>query len=209
MVLVVTVPVGGLHDHIIRLGENAGILDQRPVPLADVSRKDHPVRGAVFGHQQLDHRGTQDVPRVVKHSGKHVIDPNRLVVANSVEQRQRPIHILFRVKRDFRMTAASPFLTMPTALVFDVFHLDAGRIMQHHVRQVDGGMRAEDRRAEAFGDQSWDQTAVIDVDMGQQQGIQLQRIDRTGLPIPVQIPPLLGHAVIDHDARSVRFNTIP
>ena len=145
---------------------------------------------------------------VVKDGRHAVVDLVRLAVRGRVQQRQRAIHVLHGKQRLDRVFPLPAFLAMPLLLERGVFRLNLGRVAKHQFHQIGRGRRGDDRAAKSLPHQFRGQSAMIDVGMGQQHGVEIPGPDRAGVPIAAQIIPLLKHPAIDQQPDAVGLEII-
>ena len=147
--------------------------------------KDLLVRAEVAGEQQvqsaravfdvqLDRGGAKDVPGIPEarpHAGAR-LDP--LLVAHALDLTQAVLGIPARIDRRDRVSPAAP--VAPVQLL-DLALLDVAAVREHEREQVRGRLGGMDRALEAMLGQLGQQTAVIDVGVGQQHEIDGVRLE--------------------------------
>ena len=168
--------------------------------VADVARENDDLRRAArLRNAQRDGRAAQQVP----HIGKAHLDfagwPVEQRLPRLIGAGHKLLHdvlgVLDRVVRLDHFCAAAHGLTVfPLGLLL----LNVGRVLEHDAAEVAGGLGGIDRAAVAIFVQVRDAPRVVDMGMGQQQGlIGAGGIGQVG--IFVDIAALL-HAAVDQDA---------
>ena len=206
-VVVLAVAVGRLHHHVVSLGEDRGISQDRLVPLAHVAGKDQPPRLAVAPRAEFDHRRAQDMAGVVKH-GRHPAHVHRLSVRHRIELLDRTFCVLWGIKRNLGILGRSSFACMPFAFECSVFHLQMRRIAKHHAHQVGRGRGRHHSSAKALLHQPRQEPAVIDVRVGQQHSLEVLGRHRIGLPVASCVVAFLEHAAVNKQPCAAAFQKI-
>jgi hypothetical protein len=106
-------------------------------------------------------------------------DWNRPVVTHGLQQRQRPRGIERRVERKRRGMLAVPM----TIGVARIFFLNVRRVRQHERAEIARPRRAEDPPAITLRHEPRQIAAVIEVCMGEHDGIELRGVERQSRPI--------------------------
>jgi hypothetical protein len=89
---------------------------------------------------------------------------NDLIIAHWLEAPERFFRI-FRGVKGNRFSPSGPFAFTILPLSFHLLNTPA--ILEHHFTEIKGRLGANDLASESFLDQSWDETAVVDVGMGE------------------------------------------
>ena len=203
---VAAVAVGGLHDEVIGMAGVGRILDERLVLVADIAGKhDDFRRTARLRNAQRDGRAAQQVA----HVGKAHLDTPLGAVEQGLpcligawhELLHDVLGVLDRVVRLDHFRAAAHGLTVfPLGLLL----LDVGGVLEHDAAEVAGDLGGIDRAAVAIFVQVRDASRVVDMGMGQQQGlIGAGGIGQVG--VFVDVAPLL-HAAVHQKAVPCGFD---
>ena len=103
-------------------------------------------------------------------------------------------------------------LALLAALLVDVFHvlgLEVGAVAQHRVAQVARGGRGVDRPAVAGLHERGDAAAVVDVGVGEDDGVDLLRGERhRAVRLERLLAVALQEAAVEEDAMSVVFDAV-
>ena len=106
-------------------------------------------------------------------------DRNRTVVADGLQQRQRTLGVARRVERK-----RGRVLRVVVAVgVASVFFLDVRGVGEHQRAEVAGACRAEHAALESLGDQAGQVAAVVEMRVGQDDGVDVVRVDGERLPV--------------------------
>ncbi len=147
------------------------IADDRLIPAADVAREDEPVRGrAVEG--QIDRRAAEDVSGVAVGDGDVLGDPEGATVRMCFDQLLHPGGIGPGV--EWRRRRSGPTFFLQPA---EVGLLDVGRVGEHDGAEVAGRRGGVDRTIELSRREEGEPPGVIDVGMGEHDGLDLPRIE--------------------------------
>ena len=197
----VPVPVGGFHHHKVRRSQQGGVPQNGLVFVADVPGKHDGLGGAALGDAQRDAGAAQKMPHV-REGGLHPVkDAHGFAVGLGLEQVHGLLGIPGGVLRlHHRPPAALGLAVFPLGILL----LDVGGILQHDLAQVGGGIGGVDRPPEAVFVHIGDAPRVVDVGVGEQNGLDLRR--GTGQRgVLVGIPPLL-HAAVHQKAMARRLH---
>ena len=97
------VAVGGLHEHIVRLADIGGVLDDGLVQVADIAGK-HQLGGSVaLGDPQLDAGGAQQVAHIHEPHLNTRSQLNALFVVHTHEQLHGRLGVLHGIHRLHRL----------------------------------------------------------------------------------------------------------
>ncbi len=203
MILVRAVAVGGLHDQDVRLLDGRRIAQDRTPRLAEIAAE-HELGGlAVFGDPDLDDGRAKDVAGVAEAAAHDRMWREFLVVGDGSHLAQTVARVLHRVERSRRRASAMcrPGVTLgPLGIAL----LNMRAVGQHHVDQVGGRGDGIDRPLEARTGELRQQTAVVDVRMGQQYEIDGSRVECERLAVARRrLATALDHAAV-HQEASVR-----
>ena len=185
-----SVAVGGFDDHEIGFGSGLGVPDQGAVHVAKVTGEQQ--RLALHG--DVDAGGAHEMARVLKanlHAVENIV--GRTILAG-VEQLQSSLRVgngIDRLHR--RLTGTLGLAVAPLGLRL----LTVSRVHEQNAAELGGGFGGVDLSVEALLDQSGDHAGVVNVGVGQQNGVDLSGRQRK-VGIFKQIRTLF-HAVIDHD----------
>jgi len=178
------ITVGGFHEDVIRLPDVGRVANDRAVGPAHVAGKEHAAPFAVDAGADTDDRRAQDVAGLAEHGVDVFGDLHDLAVLDRREQRERRLRVFGRVQRDFRIRAFAPLALVTLALVLGVLFLDLGRIQHDDSRDLRRGGRAVDPSLETVLHQLRQQTAMIQVRVGQQHRVDAGRREVKRLPVP-------------------------
>ena len=131
----VSITVGRLHDHIIRVLDKLRILDERPVVISDISGESKLHRLVIFRHPDFNGRGSEQMPRIDKANGQTLTDFNPVMILTRHKMFEHPLCIFHVVHRcHFRFTGTSCFTVSPFCLKF----LNVRGILEHNITQFTG-----------------------------------------------------------------------
>ncbi len=97
---------------------------------------------------------------------------------------------------------------MPFLFEGRVFGLNLGRVAEHQFDQVGRGEGGDDGAAKTLLHQLRRQSAVVDVGVRQQHRVEIAEPQRAAVPVPLQIGPLLMHAAVDQEPRTVGLDIV-
>ena len=194
------VAVGGLHEHIVRLADIGGVLDDGLVQIADIAGK-HQLGGSVtLGDPQLDAGGAQQVAHIHEPHLDARSQLDALFVVHTHEQLHGRLGVLHGIHGLHRLgTGALGLAVLPLGLEL----LDVGGVPQHDTAQFHRGVGGVDFAPEAVAHQQRQHTGVVDVRMGSQHPVDLAGCHRDGLVL-VDILALL-HAAVDQEPTARGF----
>ena len=90
-----------------------------------------------------------------------------------------------------------------------VLFLDVGRVRQQHPQQAQGWRCGEGRPSEALAHQQRQDARVVDVGMGEDDGVERRRLDRERRPVAqAQVLGSLEHARVDQHLLAVRLDQV-
>ena len=131
-----------------------------------------------------------------------------LLVVHRGEEGRHPLGVLHGVERLLRVRALAVLLDMALLLELGVLRLQLGRVHQHDLGYLGGGLGAVYLALEAVAHQLGQQAAVVHVGVGQQQGVDAFGRDGERLPVAFQEVMLLVHAAVHHDALAVGLDEV-
>ena len=191
------VAIGGLDQDIVRFIDQGRIPHDGPVRPADITRKQDGPFLAILTHFYLDDRRAQNVARVAK-SGFHArTDRDGRLVRDVAKVWKTRLGIGHRIKRNNRTGTFSLFFFVPFLFVFGIFFLQLGRIQQDDSGNFRRGVSAIDFAFKSLLDQLRQETAMIQVGMSQQDGIDTLGRHRKRLPVSIPKMPFLIESAID------------
>ena len=188
------VAVGGFHDHIVGPVHGDGIPQQGLADVADIAGEHENLLSVAFPDGDLDGSGAQQMAHVHHADGDAVEDVHAVVIAAGHELAVNAKGVLLGVEGLHQGLAAALVLAV---LVLRVAFLNVGRVQQHDLAQVGGGLGGVHMAPEAVLVQQRQIAAVVDVGVGEQHRVQTSFGDGQGR-IFVQVCALF-HAVVDHD----------
>ena len=179
------------------------------MPAADIAGEDNRSLVATLTQGELDHRRSQNVTGVVEAGGDAVGDIGlNPVIDLPRKAAQRGLGIGHCVKWPLGITAAATFMAVAAALEVSIFFLYFGRVEQHHLGDVGGGVGAVDVALEALNANFRDKPGVVQVGVGQQDGIEAGGGYAERFPVPVDEFTFLKEAAVDEDAGAVHFQQV-
>ena len=164
------VAIGGLNHQIVRPVHGLRVLQDGLEAVAHVAGKDNLLLNLSLGEPKFHRGGAQQVAHVGKaqlHPFSHQI---ALAVFAAAQPADGPLGVIQIIVR-FHRRVAGP-LGLPGAPL-RLRHLNMGGIPQHDIAQVAGGIRGIDIAPEAVLVELGQHTGVVDVGMGQKDGLHL------------------------------------
>ena len=194
---VVAVAVGGLHQQHVGLFENRRAAHQRRAVVAQVAGEHQAPSAAQVVDIQLDDGRAEDVPGIVQGHA----DPGHHFLALLVAQRsalaQHLVGVIAGVQRGDGLLAAPG---APLVLPLGVLFLQVRGIVQHQLKQRAAGLGGEDRAAIAFLGQARQQSAMVDMGVGNHHRVDVFRTKGKGSPVVAfLLAPALVHAALKQD----------
>ena len=191
------VPIGGFHEKIVRIKDLIGVLNDQLIPFAQISGKDQFDRFAVFLDPEFQDGRAQDVSRVSKAGPNAGLDIQSLITLNGVKAPKTCLGIGNGVEG----IDLSPVLPLVfSALPFRIHLLNVGRIQEHDFTQLRRGRRGDDTTLKPVLDQFGNLAAVINVGVGQKEGLHPLWIKTPVLPVaPLHLPAALKKTAVDQD----------
>ena len=110
----------------------------------------------------------------------------RLSEPDGLEAAECRSGLCLRIERQRRLMPRIAIAVGGCRVVF----LDMAAVRQQNGAEIGRRLRAVDRTVETVPHQAWDIAAMVDMGMGKQEGIELNRIERQSLPVP--FPELFG-----------------
>ena len=150
VVVVQPVAVGRFHYHIVGLGKDRRVADDRSVHLAQVAGENDPRRAFPAGHAQLDHCRAEDVPGVVKNGVDVVAQPYRPAIGSRRQKRQHAVYVLGSVQGLDGLGVSAAFAAVAFLLERRVFSLNLRRVTQHQLHQIGRSRGSVDRPSESI-----------------------------------------------------------
>ena len=200
------VGVGALDDeHVggpVRRGR-LGIADDGQAGAADVAREHEARRPARRGDVEHDRRAAQDVAGVVERE-RDAREDLRGVLIGHAHHRFRHRRAVFRgVQRLGLRVLVDPLEELPVLL------LDEPGVGQHDGAQVLGGAGAVDGAAVAALAENGQPAGVVDVRVGQHDGVHVGRREREVLVLLARLlAAALEHAAVEQDALAGRLEQV-
>jgi len=176
---------------------------------ADVAGKQQAqdARAALAGGDlHLDGGGTEDMPGIPEACPHALPDLAPGLVGDVGERLQRRVDVVAGIHRLDRRAAA---LHVAAVQPLDLGLLDVGAVGQHVGQQVEAALGSEDRSLEALLHQLGDEARVIDVGMGQQDEVDLGRIEGKGAVVQfLQGLGALEHAAVDKELAALGLHPV-
>ncbi len=147
---------------------------------------------------ELDRCGAKNMPRVPQPGAKSGYRFEPLPEFDGPRPPPRRKTVRFRVKRlEGRLTGPITSAVVPHRVAF----LDPPRVGEHEFEEIGSRGGAPDLAVEPFGDEPRQQPAVIDMGVGENDGIDMLRVEGKGLAIErLQRARSLEEAAIDEQA---------
>ena len=168
---------------------------QGNVVAAEVAAEDDGARLAVrAGDLHLDEAGAQDVPRVVEARRRAGAEVDPALVGMGAQQLEDPQGVVRGVERFGLGVAGVPLLLRPGR----VFLLQVRGVQEDQLGEFRRRLRAVDRRLQAVAHQAREPAAVVEVGVGQQDGVEGRHVE--GRPRPVALTQFLEsleHTAVD------------
>ncbi len=95
---------------------------------------------------------------------------------------------------------------MAFAFVRGILFLNVAGVEQDDLCDFGGGRGAEDWAVEAFFDELWEEAAVVEVRVGEEDGVDAFGADGEGVPVAVLELSFLVEAAVDEDFEAVNFD---
>ena len=201
--LVVPVAVGGLHDHVVRPGEQHRVPEDGLVEVADIAGEHDGLAHAVLRQVHGDAGGAQQVPGVAEGDRHPLAELEGDVVAPGVDKALDQLRVLDRVEGLHQGPARPQVLAVG---ILRVGLLDMGAVDEHNLHKPGGDPGGPDLAGEALAHQQGDAARVVNVGVGHQ-----DVVDGVGgegqLPVVGLVPALL-EAAVDKDALAVYLQTV-
>ena len=184
------VAIGAFDDQDIPALDRLRVDQQGHAVPTDVTREHNPLPQRPLADFEFDNRRSQDVPR---RDEPHADIGGQFMPLVKV-QRLNQSHDIFGILRGIQRL--DQILASPLAVeVLGVLLLNVGGILEHDVRDVSGGIGAEDRAVEPGLVESRQVAAVIDVGMGENDrieflgsAVELHVLDPGILAMPLKQP---------------------
>ena len=145
----------------------------------------------------------------VEGGGDAIAQGHSLLVSHRREVREGRLRILDGVKGDFRVGTFPLFSFVAPLFELSVLFLQAGGIEKDDLSNIGGGFGAVDVAAETLFDQLGDEAGVVEVGVGDQNGIDAAGWDGERLPVAAEVRALLIKAAIDQDSGLIGFEDVP
>ena len=185
----VPVAVRGLDDHRVGVGEELRLAQDGQGVTPEIAGEDErPVVGL-----ETDHRGAEHVAGIVERKVHAVGDLDRVAVGDRLEE-------IGRLPRILDGVGGFELSLLPSIDLLDVPLLDVGGVLEHHGGQVGGGGRGEDRAVIPGADEGGQGTGVVDVGMGEDDGVDVLRLEPQ-VPVSTEafLAPALEEAAVEKD----------
>ncbi len=194
-VLMVPIPVGGLHEEEVGLGYHRRILHQKLRRAADVAGKDDPARFAGFRDGQLYHRSAEDMSRILEGHGQPRKRREGRLVFHGGEKGKGGLYVLLGVKgNDVLVPVTEPFPALPLRLHL----LNVGAVQQHDPEEILRRRRHVDLAVETLLDKPGEEPRMVHVGVGHQHEFDAGGIVDLDVPIPLfDLGVSLMHAAVD------------
>ena len=197
------VAVGGFDENVIGLLDEGRVVEDGHVPAADVAGEEQGAFFAVVVDVELDHGRAEDVAGVVINGIDAVVDGGGGFVLKGRKKRDGRFGVGDGVERFDGVFAFSLFAFMAFFLVLGVFFLDVGRIEHDDGGDFGSGAGGVDFAVEAFLDQFGQPAAMVEVSVGEQDGVDLARRDGELIPVAVLEGAFLEETAVDEEFEAV------
>src|SRR6266513_817425 len=169
------VAVGAFNLEVINLFDRFGVAENVVGAAPDVAAEQKAVQATGVANVEDNLRGAKDVPGITKSNGDTVDDRKGTVVVDGHKLANRPFSIRGGIKGlDRRLAFLRPFFGDKLG----VGALNFGGIFEHDRGEVARGERAVNVSGVALATEVWQITAVVDVRVAEDNGIELLRIER-------------------------------
>ena len=173
--LVIAVPVRGLHHNIVCLGNGLRVLQDRLVRVAQIAGEHDLLRGLSLGQPQRNARRAEQMAGIRKAHVHALQYGEAFVILAGDKPRDGRLGILHGIHGLHLASAgALPLAVLPLRLHL----LDVRRVPQHDIAEIAGSFRGVDLSFEAVFDQQRQQAGVVDMCVGQYHAGQLGGIHR-------------------------------
>lgn len=149
------------------------------------------------------------MPRLVESGGDAITQGHGLLVSHRRKVGEGRLRILDGVQGDFRVGTFPLFSFVAPLFELSVLFLQAGGIEKDDLSNIGGGFGAVDVAAETLFDQLGDEAGVVEVGVGDQNGIDAVGWNRERLPVAAEVRALLIKAAIDQDSGLIGFEDVP
>ncbi len=109
------------------------------------------------------------------------------------------------VEGDDGVWSVASFALVATSLVLGVFLLDVAGVLEEDLGGFDGGGGGVDATSETVADEPRQIAGVIEMGVGEEDGIDAVRGDREGIPVTPEQFSFLVDAAVDQDAGAFGF----
>ena len=173
---------------------------ERRVEATDVPGKDKPSPAIGHGHLHLDEGTSQHVAGIMKATphARRWLKP--VVAGHCLDQPQRPFDITFVVEGERRLVLRKTL----AVCIRRILVLTLGRIIEEQSEQIGSSRGGEDRPLETFPGQPRQPAGVVDVSVGEHDGV--DRVGRHGEVVPIPLAemlfPLKKSAIDEHTGAS-------
>ena len=197
------VAVGRLHEHVVGLPEGLRVEeDGRPVA-ADVPREHEPAGSAVPLQGERDGRRAEDVSRPPERRLRRPVGAGPACGSRGPPPLGRPRALLRRVERQRGRVLRRP----ASVVVRGVLFLEVAGVRKHDSREVRGPSRRGDSPPEAVLDEPGQVADMVDVGVGQRDGVDPRGVDGQRIPVPeAQVLQSLVEPAVDEEPASVHLD---
>jgi hypothetical protein len=137
-----------------------------------------------------------------------LLKSDSLFVRNALYQTAHFLGFGCRVEWNLRMAGSTAFLLMTLFLQGGVLFLKLGGVEEHDREEVGAGRCRHDLVPESLADEFREKAGMVEMNMGEKDGIERSRGDRKGGPVPLEIGSLLVQAAIDKQPEAGRLDEI-
>ena len=188
---VASVPICGLHHHIIRFFEINRIFYQRLIFISNVSGKYNGLFHSIFLNIHFDAAGTKKMTCVNKFYPQSLSKNDSLVIRTAYKVSDHAHGVFHGISRN---KLRFPLALRLTVAPFSLKHLDMGTVTEHNVAKIAGCFSGIDWSLKSFCVNCRKIAGMVHMRMRQKNKIQISRRHRNIL-ILVVIRPLFHSAV--------------
>ena len=204
--LVEAVSVGGLHDEevdVVGLGRGA---EDGVVGAADVAGEDElALAVGSVGGLEVEEGGAEDVAHVAELGAEAWGGVEDFAVGDAFEAVEGALGVAFGEEGEGGAVLGVAFLVGPVGF----FLLEVGGVLEEDVGELGGGVGGVDGTLEAVLDEAGEVADVVDVGVGEDDGVDGGGLDGEGVPVLEAV--FLGaleEAAIDEDAAAAGFEEV-
>ena len=147
-------------------------------------------------------------PASRKRTERALAQPEGRVVGDLLDEGHGRLDVLGRVERDDRVVHGPALAGVAAPLEGRVLLLDRGGIHEGDRDEIRRRRRRQDGSREAVVNEPWEEAAVVEVGVGEEDEIEVVGRDRERVPVPVEEGPLLMESAVDEAAQAVGLDEV-